>query len=130
MRHINSEKEYNALVNRVNELLEVVSDTNWDTSPEAVELDILSSLIEEYESKQYPIELPSLPDIIKFRMEEMKLNQVQVAELLNVSPSRISEYISGKTEPTLKIGRALCEKLGISPSIILGVTPNLYRQVV
>lgn len=91
MRHINSEKEYNALVARVNELLKVVTDDNWDTAPEAVELDVLSSLIEEYEAKQYPVELPSLPDIIKLRMEEMKFNQVQVAELLNVSPSRISD---------------------------------------
>jgi len=54
MKTITTEKEYNAIVKRINELLEIVTDENYDTIPQAIELDFLSNLVEEYESKYYP----------------------------------------------------------------------------
>ena len=41
--------------------------------------------------------------------------------MLNLSQSRISEYLTGRSEPTLKIGRDMSRKLKIDASIILGV---------
>ena len=58
MKTITNEKEYNAIVNRINELLEIVTDENYDTIPQAIELDFLSDLVEEYELKYYPEPLP------------------------------------------------------------------------
>ncbi|MDE7134996.1 MAG: helix-turn-helix transcriptional regulator, partial [Muribaculaceae bacterium] len=49
------------------------------------------------------------------------LTQISLSKILGVSPSRISEYLSGKSEPTLKVGRAISHKLGIDANIILGV---------
>ncbi|MBO8431892.1 MAG: helix-turn-helix transcriptional regulator [Bacteroidetes bacterium] len=40
---------------------------------------------------------------------------------IDISPSRISDYISGRAEPTLKIARLLCQTLHISPAQILGI---------
>jgi len=54
MKTITNEKEYNAIVKRINELLEIVTDENYDTIPQAIELDFLSELVEEYERKYYP----------------------------------------------------------------------------
>jgi len=54
MKTISGEKEYNAIVKRINELLEIVTDENYDTIPQAIELDFLSDLVEEYERKYYP----------------------------------------------------------------------------
>jgi len=54
MKTITNEKEYNAIVKRINELLEIVTDENYDTIPQAIELDFLSDLVEEYERKYYP----------------------------------------------------------------------------
>ena len=51
----------------------------------------------------------------------MDITQNKLAEMLNLSPARVSEIMTGKCEPTLKIGRAISQKLGISPSIVLGV---------
>ena len=59
MKTISNEKEYNAIIKRINELLEIVTDENYNTSPHAIELDFLSDLVEEYESKYYPAKLPS-----------------------------------------------------------------------
>jgi HTH-type transcriptional regulator/antitoxin HigA len=67
MKTISSEKEYNAIVKRVNELLEIVTDENYDTLPQAIELDFLSDLVEEYESKYYPeISSAHQPNVIQF----------------------------------------------------------------
>ncbi|MGC4129728.1 MAG: helix-turn-helix transcriptional regulator [Bergeyella sp.] len=40
---------------------------------------------------------------------------------MKVSQSRISEYLTGKSEPTLKVARTICQKLNISPEIVLGL---------
>ena len=54
-------------------------------------------------------------------MYEMGLTQAKLAELIGVSASRVSEYLSGKSEPTLKIAREISSKLDIDPALILGV---------
>lgn len=58
---------------------------------------------------------------LKLRMYEMGLNQKSLAKLVGVSPSRLSDYISGKCEPTLKVAREISRKLNIDANIVLGV---------
>ena len=48
------------------------------------------------------------------------MTQKQLAVQIGVSPSRISDYISGRAEPTLKIARMLCRILNIQPAAMLG----------
>ena len=60
MKTISNEIEYKAIVKRINELLETVTDENYNIIPEAIELDFLSELVEEYENKYYPITPPSM----------------------------------------------------------------------
>ena len=74
MKSISNEKEYNAILKRIDELLEIVTDENYATLPEGIELDFLSSLVEEYENKHYPIEQPSMVEIMKLRMFGMGKN--------------------------------------------------------
>jgi len=61
MKTISNENEYNAIVRRISELLEIVTDENYDTLPQAIELDFLSNLVEEYESQYYPVASPPQP---------------------------------------------------------------------
>jgi HTH-type transcriptional regulator/antitoxin HigA len=58
MKVISNEIEYQAIVKRINELLEIVTDENYNSIPEAIELDFLSELVEDYEKKYYPITVP------------------------------------------------------------------------
>ena len=60
MKTISNEIEYKAIVKRIDELLETVTDENYNIIPEAIELDFLSELVEEYENKYYPITPPSM----------------------------------------------------------------------
>jgi HTH-type transcriptional regulator/antitoxin HigA len=40
--------------------------------------------------------------------EEKGITQRELADNIGVSPSRINDYITGRSEPTLKIARLLC----------------------
>lgn len=118
---IKSEKEYNVIAERIEELL---SDPKNIDNPEAkgfVELNLLSDLVAEYEEKFHPVSPPTLAEAIKLRMNERGLSQKALSDFLGVSSSRISEYLNGKSEPTLKIAREISRKLDIEASIVLGV---------
>jgi len=54
-------------------------------------------------------------------MYERGLNQKRLSELLGISTSRISEYLTEKSEPPLKIAREISIKLDIDSAIVLGV---------
>ena len=122
MARIKTEKEYNAAMARIDELLPLTWDeTKPEDSPENLELSLLSDLVAEYEDVHYPISNPSLIDILKLRMYEMGLNQKNVAALLDISAPRMSEIMHGKTEPSLSLARKMCIKMNISPQAILGL---------
>lgn len=82
---------------------------------------MLSNLVADYEDEHYPVKKPTLIDILKLRMYEMGLSQCALAALLGMNQSKVSEIISGKSEPTLKQARIISQKLPISPAIVLGV---------
>lgn len=121
MAKIQDKNAYDAAMARIEELLPLVDDNTPRTDKNLIELDLLSELVSEYEDEHYPIKTPSLIDILKLRMYEMGLNQAKLSKLLGVSPSRISDYISGRCEPTLNVARKMNHELGIDANIILGV---------
>lgn len=86
-----------------------------------VELVLLSNLVADYEDEHYPIKKPTLIEVLKLRMFEMGLSQSSLAAMLGMNQSKISEIISGKSEPTLKQARKISQTLNISPAIVLGV---------
>lgn len=121
MTKIQNETTYKAAMERIEELLPLVDDSTPPDNKNLIELDLLSALVADYEEEHYPIKSPSLVDTIKLRMYEMGLNQAKLSELLGISHSRISDYLTGRSEPTLKIARDISKKLNIDASIVLGV---------
>ena len=122
MARIKTEKEYEAAMARIDELLPLTwKHDALEDSPENIELSLLSDLVAEYEDVHYPITSPSLVDVLKLRMYEMGLNQKNVADLLGISAPRMSEIMHGKAEPTLSLARNMCIKLNISPQAVLGL---------
>ena len=121
MAKIKDKKQYDAACARIEELLKVVSNNTPTDDKNYLELDLLSDLVADYEEEHFPVETPLLVDVLKLRMYEMGLNQKSLSKLIGVSPSRLSDYISGKCEPTLKVAREINRKLNIDANIILGV---------
>jgi len=86
MTKINNELEYELTFERIEELLKLVDNDTARDDKNYVELDLLSDLVADYEEEHYPIEAPTLSEIIKLRMYEMNLTQLKLSELIGVSP--------------------------------------------
>lgn len=121
MGAIKNKIQYESTCNRIEELLQVVGNDTPAHDKNFIELDLLSELVADYEEVHYPVEAPTLVEVIKLRMYEMGLTQVKLSKLLNVSPSRVSEYLNNKSEPTLKVARLISKKLNIDANLVLGV---------
>lgn len=121
MTRIENEKQYNVAMERIEELLPLVTEDTPTDDRNSIELVLLSNLVADYEEIAYPVRKPSLIDVLRLRMYEMGLTQKALAELLGVSPSRVNEYLTGKSEPTLKVARNMNCKLSIDANVILGV---------
>lgn len=118
---IQTEKEYNAIVERIEILLQDTDNIENTDAKGYIELNLLSDLVADYEERTYPVAKPSLVEVMKMRMVEMGLNQKRLSELLGVSTSRVSEYLNGKSELPLNVAREISRKLSIDASIVLGV---------
>ncbi len=114
-----TKQQYEYSLNRIEELLPLVTDETPASDKNAVELAIVSDIVEAYEKLHFPIAKPTIGELISLSIEEKGMTQKQLAEKLGVSPSRVSDYVSGRAEPTLRIARAICLILGITPAAML-----------
>lgn len=115
-----TKEQYQFALTRIEELLPLVDDNTPANDRHAVELTMMSDVVIEYEKENYPIGKPTVAELIELSLEENNMTQKQLANEVGVSPSRISDYVSGRAEPTLKIARLLCRVLNITPSAMLG----------
>ena len=116
-----TKQQYEYALSRIEELLPLVTDETPTSDKNAVELTIVSDVVEAYEKLHYPIAKPSIGELISLSIEEKGMTQKQLAQELGISPSRVNDYISGRAEPTLRIARAICIILGITPAAISGL---------
>ncbi len=92
------------------------------TIDETAQLQKLSLAAEAYEDSipLMPIPAPgSLEEMIRLRMYQLKVNQKQLAQLLEVTETRLSEVLRGKRNINFDMARRLHEKLGIDGNFIL-----------
>lgn len=109
---IRNEREYNAAVNRMNELLDEIG-TN-EKHPLYSLLDTLGTLIHAYEEEHYPIPDSSGSEILRFLMDENGLTQSDLPEV--GSQGVVSEILNGKRDLNVRQIRALANKFRVSPA--------------
>lgn len=85
---------------------------------EADKLQLLATLIENYEKNNFPSSLPTPIEAIRFRMDQLDLKPVDLEEYIG-SRSKVSEILSGKRSLTLKMIRALESGLGIPAKVLI-----------
>lgn len=121
MSYIKTEKEYAAIMARVDQLFFETNEETPSDDPRLIELDMLSALVEEYEKEVCPIQPPTLAEVIISRMHEMHLSQKELSELLEITAPRLSEILNGKKDPTYQQARKIATTLNIDASIVLAL---------
>jgi HTH-type transcriptional regulator / antitoxin HigA len=110
---IKTEKEHEAALARIEQIFTAEPGT-----PNGDELELLVHLVDEYEKKAYPMDLPDPVAAIRFRMEQAGLKQKDL-ELYIGSKSKVSEVLSGRRELSLSMIRKLHTGLGIPAEVLL-----------
>jgi len=116
-----TKEQYEFALERIEQLLPIVDDNTPTKDKSAIELSVMSDIIIAYEKEHYPIGKPTVSELIELYLEENNMTQKQLAQEIGVSPSRINDYISGRSEPTLKNAGLLCRVLSIPPSAMLRI---------
>jgi HTH-type transcriptional regulator/antitoxin HigA len=87
-------------------------------TPEADRLELVTLLVEDYESRVAPTTLPDPIEAIRFRMDQQGLKQSDLVPYVG-SRSKVSEVLSRKRPLTLSMIRRLHEGLGIPARVLL-----------
>ena len=112
---IRNEREYNAAVKRLNELLDEIGDD--EKHPLYGLLDTLGTLVHLYEEEHYPIPEASGVDVLRFLMEEHGLMQSNLPEV--GSQGVVSEILNGKRELNVRQIRALAGRFKVSAAVFV-----------
>ncbi len=116
-----TKEQYKFALARIEELLPIVNDNTPANDKNVVELTVMSDIVIAYEKEHFPIGKPTVAKLIELYLEEKGITQRQLAQEIGISPSRINDYISGRSEPSLKNAGLLCHVLNIPPAIMLGL---------
>lgn len=109
IRPIHTEADYKAMLREVS--------AYFDNEPEpgtedGDRLDILLTLVEAYEAKQFPVDLPDPIEAIKFRMDQEGLTAKDLEPAIG-KRNRVYEILNGKRNLTLTMVWKLHENFGI-----------------
>lgn len=96
---IRTDDQYEQYLERFSELFNL----EFTNQPELEnEYDLLALLIEDYEKKNFPIDIPSPIDYIKFIMDQKNLTNKDMEKYLG-SASKVSEVLNGKRNLSLNM---------------------------
>jgi HTH-type transcriptional regulator/antitoxin HigA len=113
IKPIKTEQDYQNALKR----LEAIFDAKAGTT-EGDELEILGLLIDDYENKHFPIDLPDPIEAIKFRMEQLGYTQNDLSKILG-QKSRASEILNKKRKLSLEMIRKLNLTLNIPTNVLI-----------
>ena len=117
LRPIRSDAELDEAIAILDILLDQLDQSPW-SKDEKDYVDILSDLIERYESEHIKIERPSAPEMLQFLIEAKGVTQAQVAKDCRIAESTISELLAR----TRKLNRNHIAKL----SAYFHVEPGVF----
>jgi len=114
IKPIRTEEDYKLALKEIESLMEATPD-----SDDFDRLEVLSLLVENYESIHYKIDIPDPIEAIKFRMEQEGLIQNDLVEIFG-NKSRVSEVLNKKRKLTINMIRNLNKHLNIPFENLLG----------
>jgi len=113
IKPIKTEFDYNAALVEIEQLMGAEPNT-----PEGDKLDVLTTLVEAYEEKHYPIDPPDPIEAIIHQMESQGLTRKDLEKYLGTR-ARVSDILNRRRFLSLQMIRKLQQGLGISSEILI-----------
>ncbi|HJX14814.1 MAG TPA: hypothetical protein VJ386_03710 [Candidatus Deferrimicrobiaceae bacterium] len=120
IRPIRTKTDYRRTLKEIETLMDAAPNTT-----KGERLDVLVALVEAYERKHYPLDLPDPVEAIKFRMEQTGLSPKDLEPMIG-RRNRVYEVLNRKRPLTMKMAWRLHTELGI-PAESLIRPPADYR---
>ena len=102
-----TQRDYRRVLKEIESLMTAKRNT-----PEGDRLDVLVTLVEAWERKHYPLDLPDPVEAIKYHMDQNGLQPRDLIPFIG-SRNRVHEVLNRKRQLTLKMIWRLHEGLGI-----------------
>ena len=115
---IKNHRDYRRTLKKIERLMGARRNT-----PEGDRLDVLVTLVEAWETKHYPLDLPDPVEAIKYHMEQKGLAARDLVPFIG-SRNRVYEVLSGKRPLTLSMIQRLHAGLGIPAESLIKVHRN------
>lgn len=112
---IKSQRDYRRVLKEVEGLMNARRNT-----PEGDRLDVLVTLVEAWERKHYPLDLPDPVEAIRYHMEQNGLQPRDLIPFIG-SRNRVHEVLNRRRELTLNMIRRLHEGLGIPAESLINI---------
>jgi len=115
---IMSDPDYNAVMERIDELMAKGSDKV--SKAELAEIRKLALAAQTYEQRKFVVHPPTtFAGIIEMKMYEMKLKQTELAKKLHISDTKLSLIMSGKQKPDIFFLKAVHRELHVDANLLL-----------
>jgi HTH-type transcriptional regulator/antitoxin HigA len=87
-------------------------------SREGDKLDVLTTLVEAYEEKHWPIDAPDPVDVLRYAISELGHTQAELAELLGSRP-RASEVLNRRRALTIDMVHKISSRWHIPADVLV-----------
>jgi HTH-type transcriptional regulator/antitoxin HigA len=113
IKPIKTKKDYSDALNRMETLWGAKTGT-----PHGDELEVLATLVDNYEEVNFPIEAPDPVEALKYMMAEKGLQRKDLEKAIG-DKSKVSEVLNRKRELSKRMIRALHDNFGIPYEILM-----------
>lgn len=117
IRAIKTESDYESALANIDRLFDAP-----ENSPEADELDVLTTLVEAYEERHYPIEPADPIEMLLYYMEAKGLSRADLEPAIG-SRARVSEVLNRRRPLTIQMIRRLQSQFGMSADLLIRPYP-------
>ena len=107
IKPIRTKRNHEAALRKIEQLMAARRNT-----PEGDQLDVLVTLVEAYEARHFPLDLPDPVEAIKFVMEQRNLAVKDLVPYIG-QPNRVYEVLNHKRPLTMAMAWKLHKGLGI-----------------
>jgi HTH-type transcriptional regulator/antitoxin HigA len=114
IRPIRNASDHESALKRIEALMLSKPDTD-----DGDELDVLATLVDAYEAKEFPIESADPIEAISFRMDQLDMDRKDLEPFIG-SRARVSEILNRRRGLSLKMIRTLHSELKIPLEVLIG----------